>query len=308
MNSEWFEKVIKEQIKTCEDVLIGKAKEYATDDDRLHNFKNAAGMMSCDPKEALAGMMAKHTISVYDMCRSGKDYPIELWNEKITDHINYLLLLKAVVTEEKSLDQARTAKRIAENSIYGFTSAVFARALEKIQNDPHIRHEAAPGMTLMGNQLSTDEELHGDLAKRTDDVIRSLRICSGNDGCDGCKYRDDFAGDCVDMLRLEAVELLEIARDPEYEKKKSKDQTSDSEDEKKKYLEEVRNLYKDACACISANCDQCSRDIPGHVWPTCELQLLCDLGRALNLDKEIENLPMGSYKPAGTKEEHNDNT
>lgn len=102
MNSEWFEKVIKEQIKTCEDVLIGKAKEYATDDDRLHNFKNAAGMMSCDPKEALAGMMAKHTISVYDMCRSGKDYPIELWNEKITDHINYLLLLKAVIEEENS--------------------------------------------------------------------------------------------------------------------------------------------------------------------------------------------------------------
>lgn len=100
MNSEWFEKVIKEQIKTCEDVLIGKAKEYATDDDRLHNFKNAAGMMSCDPKEALAGMMAKHTISVYDMCRSGKDYPIELWNEKITDHINYLLLLKAIVEED----------------------------------------------------------------------------------------------------------------------------------------------------------------------------------------------------------------
>lgn len=100
MNSEWFEKVIKEQIGTCEDVLIGKAKEYATDDDRLHNFKNAAGMMSCDPKEALAGMMAKHTISVYDMCRSGKDYPIELWNEKITDHINYLLLLKAIVEED----------------------------------------------------------------------------------------------------------------------------------------------------------------------------------------------------------------
>lgn len=77
MNSEWFEKVINEQIKTCTDVLIGKAKEYATDDDRLHNFKNAAGMMGCDPKEALAGMMAKHTISIYDMCRNGKDYPIK---------------------------------------------------------------------------------------------------------------------------------------------------------------------------------------------------------------------------------------
>ena len=102
MNSEWFEKVVNEQIDTCKNILIDKAKEYATDEDRLHNFKNAAGMMSCDAKNALAGMMAKHTISVYDMCRSGKDYPIELWNEKITDHINYLLLLKAIVEEENS--------------------------------------------------------------------------------------------------------------------------------------------------------------------------------------------------------------
>lgn len=100
MNSNKFNEVIEEQIKRCTDILCIKAEEYAADDDRLHNFKNAAGMMSCDPKAALAGMMAKHTISVYDMCRSGKSYPIELWNEKITDHINYLLLLRGLIEEE----------------------------------------------------------------------------------------------------------------------------------------------------------------------------------------------------------------
>lgn len=101
MNSQHFEAVVEEQIRICKDVLIGKAKEYAQDDDRLHNFKNAAGMMGCDPKEALAGMMAKHTISIYDMCRDGEEHSIGLWTEKITDHINYLLLLKAIVMEEK---------------------------------------------------------------------------------------------------------------------------------------------------------------------------------------------------------------
>lgn len=100
MNSEQFEKIIGEQIETCKGILLKKAGEYATGGDRLHNFKAASGMMGCDPKEALAGMMAKHTISVYDMCRSGQSYPIELWSEKITDHINYLLLLKAAVVEE----------------------------------------------------------------------------------------------------------------------------------------------------------------------------------------------------------------
>ena len=46
--------------------------------------------------------MAKHTVSVYDMLRGleeGKSYPLELWDEKIGDSINYLLLLAAAVRE-----------------------------------------------------------------------------------------------------------------------------------------------------------------------------------------------------------------
>lgn len=105
MTSEEFNKVIKAQFNRCEDVLCAKADEYADNIDRLHNFKCAAGMMNCGPKEALAGMMAKYTISVYDMCRDGEDHPIELWVEKITDHINYLLLLRAIVAEETAEDK-----------------------------------------------------------------------------------------------------------------------------------------------------------------------------------------------------------
>lgn len=102
MDSKKFKEVVKEQFTICEDTLINKAKEYAADGDRLHNFKCAAGLMNCDPKEALHGMMVKHTTSISDMCRSGKDYPMSLWEEKIKDNINYLLLLKAIVVEQKS--------------------------------------------------------------------------------------------------------------------------------------------------------------------------------------------------------------
>lgn len=116
MNSNAFNKVIEDQIDICKDILVNKAKEYATED-RLHNFKNAAGMMGCDPKEALAGMMAKHTISIYDMCRDGKVYDIDLWKEKITDHINYLLLLKAIVVEEFT-DSESVATLDADNRPY----------------------------------------------------------------------------------------------------------------------------------------------------------------------------------------------
>ena len=103
MTAESFKKVIEEQLDMCKDTLVVKAEEYATQD-RLHNFKAAGGMMECDPKEALAGMMAKHTISIYDMCRSGKKYEMHKWNEKITDHINYLLLLRAIVEEELEVE------------------------------------------------------------------------------------------------------------------------------------------------------------------------------------------------------------
>jgi len=100
MNAERFENIVNQQLDICKNILCNKAKEYADDNDRLHNFKNAAGMMGCNPKEALAGMMAKHTISIYDMCRDGRQHSMDIWQEKITDHINYLLLLKAIVVEE----------------------------------------------------------------------------------------------------------------------------------------------------------------------------------------------------------------
>lgn len=48
-------------------------------------------------------MMAKHIISIYDMCFSEQaDYDQSIWNEKITDTLNYLFLLNALVREEGS--------------------------------------------------------------------------------------------------------------------------------------------------------------------------------------------------------------
>ena len=100
MDSKTFENLMEQQFDLCREVLCSKAKEYATQD-RLHNFHVAAGLRCCTPEQALAGMMVKHTVSVYDMCEATKNegFPIELWQEKITDSINYLLLLNAMVRE-----------------------------------------------------------------------------------------------------------------------------------------------------------------------------------------------------------------
>jgi hypothetical protein len=100
MKSDAFERIFNHQIKLCENVLVNKAVEYADDTDRLHNFKTAAALEDTTPQEALAGMMAKHTVSIYDMCRYDADqFTMDQWEEKITDHMNYLILLKAVIFE-----------------------------------------------------------------------------------------------------------------------------------------------------------------------------------------------------------------
>ena len=100
MESEVFNQHLQHMQKVTIETLIQKAQEYATDGDRLHNFKVAAEVQGISPTAALAGMMAKHTVSVYDMIGTGKVYPMELWEEKIKDNINYLFLLWALLHEE----------------------------------------------------------------------------------------------------------------------------------------------------------------------------------------------------------------
>lgn len=100
MNTEQFNASIEDQIETCRLILVDKAKEYASDVDRLHNFRVAGNVQGITPRQALVGMMAKHTVSIYDMGSSNQDFSGYLWSEKITDHINYLLLLKAVLDDE----------------------------------------------------------------------------------------------------------------------------------------------------------------------------------------------------------------
>ena len=106
MDKETFDKVLAGRIAKCINTLSAKADEYATSD-RLHNFKVAGEVQGCTPVKALGGMMCKHTVSVYDLINDfdkGKDIPVEMWNEKIGDSINYLLLLDALIQEHEMLN------------------------------------------------------------------------------------------------------------------------------------------------------------------------------------------------------------
>ena len=97
-----YDQAVREQIDFCTDMLLKKRDEYATSD-VFHNFNVASEILGITPIQALGGMMVKHTTSIYDMITSGTDYPRELWREKITDNINYLLILSAMLDAYQKL-------------------------------------------------------------------------------------------------------------------------------------------------------------------------------------------------------------
>lgn len=94
-----FNKVVESQLDRIRNVLVKKAAEYNLDTDRLSVFKHAAALSEETPEQALYGFMLKHIISVTDMINSKETYSEELWNEKITDICNYLILLQGLLRD-----------------------------------------------------------------------------------------------------------------------------------------------------------------------------------------------------------------
>lgn len=101
MTREKFNNIVEDQIEMARNTLLRKQEEYSTEENPLHAFSVAANLQGISMREALGGMMIKHTTSIYDFIRSKNDISLEEWEEKIGDHINYLLLLKAILVEEE---------------------------------------------------------------------------------------------------------------------------------------------------------------------------------------------------------------
>lgn len=101
MTNEKFNEIAEKQLEICKEYLCKKGEEYNPTLDRLEFFKQAAVLENITPEKALAGMMAKHTISIYNLIND-HIYDQAIWEEKITDHINYLLLLKALISEGRN--------------------------------------------------------------------------------------------------------------------------------------------------------------------------------------------------------------
>lgn len=101
MNNNEFEIAIKKHLDTINNNLIVKAKEYATDGDRLHNFNRAAEVTGESREKALFGFALKHLVSVMDMIDDvpGKIPTQAKLDEKVGDLGTYIALLYASIQD-----------------------------------------------------------------------------------------------------------------------------------------------------------------------------------------------------------------
>lgn len=104
-----FEDLLKRRLEKIEAVLGTKAKEYAMGGDRLHNFKTAAAMGQTTPEKALWGMAMKHLVSVTDLIEGRLKNTEAMADEKIGDLINYLILLEAVLNDQRFPNPAQSS-------------------------------------------------------------------------------------------------------------------------------------------------------------------------------------------------------
>jgi len=73
-------------------VLGLKANEYASDNDRMHNFREIAKIMRMHELDVVKALLGKHLVSVIDMIediKNGVVFTIEYIDEKVGDLDNY---------------------------------------------------------------------------------------------------------------------------------------------------------------------------------------------------------------------------
>ncbi len=105
MKHEQFREILEARINQMRRVLSTKASEYATDADRLANFKDGGIANKSTPEKFLWNLVSKHMIATRDFIfeiDDGTVRPMEYWDEKLGDIINYMVLLEALVEERLS--------------------------------------------------------------------------------------------------------------------------------------------------------------------------------------------------------------
>lgn len=100
MLTDRFNALLGEIREASLDTLLRKNAKYASDEDRLHNFKVGAAITGGTPAQAALGYMAKHLAALQDMVTRDDFHDRDDLKEKIQDSINYLVFIWCCANEE----------------------------------------------------------------------------------------------------------------------------------------------------------------------------------------------------------------
>lgn len=112
MTHERFNQIVEEETERIKNVLIKKQAEYNLNADRLSHFKEAAGAVNWTPEQVLLGYTCKHWKSIVDQINSKEKFSEERWQEKITDLINYMILLLGLLEDDKMFSEPKKATKV----------------------------------------------------------------------------------------------------------------------------------------------------------------------------------------------------
>ena len=102
MNAEKFEQLCRELLAKSDETLFSKSKEYATDEDRLANFRQPTSMMDMSPAEVCLMYQMKHISSIAKIAKESSEgiLPTKaLVQEKCQDMLNYTLIFYTIMCE-----------------------------------------------------------------------------------------------------------------------------------------------------------------------------------------------------------------
>jgi len=111
MKAEKFDLIFEATLRHLEELKDRKAKDYASREDRFHNFKVAAQLQGTTPLAALKGFMSKQEVCILDMIYAVDIYDETFVNRNIDDVILYLILLKGLIKERNKALQQRRAQQ-----------------------------------------------------------------------------------------------------------------------------------------------------------------------------------------------------
>lgn len=106
---------IQNQMKRCEEILDKKFNEYGLHKDPYWHFNRAADLLQQSPEQVLMALFSKHLTCIVEMAEEPPYYTRERWDEKLTDAINYLLILSSMVLARYNtpLDPGKIIDRMA---------------------------------------------------------------------------------------------------------------------------------------------------------------------------------------------------